>query len=218
MRAGSPELIVVMGGGGHGRETVSLIQDAERAHPGRWELVGVVADGQPDVERLESLGVKWLGPIDGLQPGHACVSVAIGDGHQRARLQRHARGLGYRPATLVHPTAAIGLDVRMGDGCYVGCLTVLTSHVRLGEGVQVNVACSLSHDVTLGDFVTLSPGVRLAGGVVVGDESTIFTGATVLPGVRLGRDVTVGAGAVVVHDVPDGQTVFGVPARPTGGS
>jgi acetyltransferase-like isoleucine patch superfamily enzyme len=40
-------------------------------------------------------------------------------------------------------------------------------------------------------------------------------GVSVVPGVRIGAGATVGAGAVVISDVPDGETVVGVPARPT---
>lgn len=214
MREPRPERIIVLGGGGHGRETVSLIQAAEAVSPGRWDLLGVVGDGDPDLGFLASTGVPWLGSIEEFRAGSIGVSVAVGDGHRRATLQQRARELGFRPVVLIHPTASIGLDVDMGDGCYVGCLTAMTAHVRLGEGVQVNVSCSLSHEVRLGDFVTLSPGVRLSGGVVVGDGATIYTGATVLPDVRVGRKSVVGAGAVVLHDVPDGETVVGVPARP----
>ncbi|WP_262422983.1 acyltransferase [Brevundimonas denitrificans] len=43
----------------------------------------------------------------------------------------------------------------------------------------------------------------------------IGLGARVLPGVRIGAWAVVGAGAVVMKDVADGQTVAGVPARPT---
>jgi serine O-acetyltransferase len=34
-----------------------------------------------------------------------------------------------------------------------------------------------------------------------------------LGGIRVGNDVTIGANAVVIHDVPDGATVVGIPAR-----
>lgn len=209
-----PEPIIVLGAGGHGRETVCLIRAVEAHSPSRWDLLGIAAESEPEAPLLEGLGVRWLGPIETLPANNTHVSVAVGDGRRRAQLQRQARTLGYLPASLVHPTASIGLDVELGAGSYIGCLSVVTTHVRLGEGVQVNVSCSLSHDVTIGDFATLSPGVHLAGGVTVGEGATVFTGAKVLPHVRVGRDAVVGAGAVVVRDVPDGQTVVGVPARP----
>lgn len=209
-----PYSIVVLGAGGHGRETVSLIRESESRTAGRWDLLGVLDDVEPEPALLAALGIHWLGPIARLQNMRAGVSVAIGDGSTRARLQMQARDLGSTPATLIHPSASLGADIRIGEGCYVGAQTVATTHVRLGEGVQVNVACSLSHDVTIGDFATLAPGVRLAGGVVVEAGAAIYTGATILPRVRVGRGAVVGAGAVVTGDVSAWETVVGNPARP----
>ena len=102
----------------------------------------------------------------------------------------------------------------MGQGCYIGPLTAVTTHVRLGGGVQVNAGCTLSHDVVVGAFTTIAPGVHMAGGVVVEDGATIYTGAAVLPQIRIGRGAIVGAGAVVTSDVHPGVTVVGVPAKP----
>jgi len=47
-------------------------------------------------------------------------------------------------------------------------------------------------------------------------EAGGFVGAraTVLPSLTVGKDAEVAAGAVVVSDVPAGETVMGVPARP----
>lgn len=47
----------------------------------------------------------------------------------------------------------------------------------------------------------------------IGDNVFIGAGARVLGGIRIGNDVTIGANAVVIHDVPDGATVVGIPAR-----
>ncbi len=47
----------------------------------------------------------------------------------------------------------------------------------------------------------------------IGDNVFVGAGARVLGGICIGNDVTIGANAVVVHDVPDGATVVGVPAR-----
>ena len=49
--------------------------------------------------------------------------------------------------------------------------------------------------------------------IEVGDNCYFGTGCTILGPVKIGNNVTVGAGAVVIHDIPDGCTVVGVPAK-----
>jgi acetyltransferase-like isoleucine patch superfamily enzyme len=57
------------------------------------------------------------------------------------------------------------------------------------------------------------PGATIAGQVLIEDEAAIGTNATILPRLRIGKRAVIGAGAVVTHDVPEGVTVVGVPAR-----
>jgi maltose O-acetyltransferase len=49
--------------------------------------------------------------------------------------------------------------------------------------------------------------------VVIGDSAFVGAGAVALPGTRIGVGAVVGAGSVVTHNVPDGVTVAGNPAR-----
>jgi len=50
----------------------------------------------------------------------------------------------------------------------------------------------------------------------IGDNVFIGAGARVLGGIRVGDGAIIGANAVVIHDVPDGATVAGIPARVIG--
>ena len=52
------------------------------------------------------------------------------------------------------------------------------------------------------------------GEVVVGERAMIGAGAIVLPGVQIGEGAQVAANSLVTRDVPSGETVAGVPARP----
>jgi serine O-acetyltransferase len=47
----------------------------------------------------------------------------------------------------------------------------------------------------------------------IGNNVFIGAGARVLGGVQVGDDAVIGANAVVIHDVPQGATVVGVPAK-----
>ena len=76
---------------------------------------------------------------------------------------------------------------------------VINSAVRGGRGVM------LEHQVTIGAEKQQAP--------VLGDNVFVGAGAKILGAVRIGNDVRVGANAVVLHDVPDGATVVGIPAR-----
>ena len=140
--------------------------------------------------------------------------VAIGSAASRLAWLERFRSAGIPLATLIHPSAVISPYAQVGEGALVVAGAVINVDARLGIGCIVNTAATVDHDCLLGDGVHVCPGAHLAGDVQVGRASWIGIGSVVLQGVRIGAEVMVGAGAVVVSDVPDGQTVVGVPARP----
>jgi serine O-acetyltransferase len=78
---------------------------------------------------------------------------------------------------------------------------------------------SVLHARRIGDNVTVISQVTFgtrndARWPAIGDGVFLGAGARVLGGIRVGAGARVGANAVVVHDVADGETVVGIPARP----
>lgn len=97
--------------------------------------------------------------------------------------------------------AVIGRGAEFGAGLVIlhSFGIVINTEVRAGRNLV------LEHGVTLGAEKGQCP--------VLGDDVFIGAGAKILGPVRVGSRVKVGANAVVVHDVPDGATVVGIPAR-----
>lgn len=178
--------VYVLGNGGHGRDIADIVK-AAGATPS-------LHDDDPAKGR----------PL----PGD--VSYLIGIADPQARAARDYPG--NQPYGLYHPSVTFGTDGAAGFGYVIGAGTTIGPDVTLGRHTHIGAGCTLTR-TTIGDYCQIAPGVDIAGDVTIGDRVFVGVGARIANLVNIGNDVTIGAGAVVLHDVPDGATVAGVPAR-----
>ena len=205
--------VVVIGGGGHGREVLHVLRAVNAVHP-TFDVLGVL-DADPTVATLLSrLGVPLLGPPEVLGDLHAYYLVGIGDGALRHTMDLMATTMRCEPATAVHPAATVGDDVELGPGTVIAAGARVTTHVRFGRHVHVNTNATVAHDCVLGSYVTVSPGANISGNVTLDEGVYVGTNAAVIQGLHVAAWSTVGAGALVHRDVAPGITVVGVPAGP----
>jgi UDP-perosamine 4-acetyltransferase len=199
--------VVIVGNGGHARACVDA-----------WpvEQIGDVV-GYVGPESADVLGLPYLGTDDELPRLAGSDAdeafVALGSNRVRRLVADRCTAAGLGLATAVAATAHVGRSATVGAGSIVMHRAVLGANVVVGRGSIVNNGATVDHDCVIGDFVHIAPGVNLAGTITVGDGTFVGIGASVVPGIRIGAGVTVGAGAVVIRDIPDGQTVVGVPAQ-----
>mgnify|MGYP003610526040 CR=1 FL=1 len=141
------------------------------------------------------------------------MTVAIGNNITRGRIMNELIGLGATLPTLIHPKAIISPHVSFGEGSVIVAGTIINAATSIGKGCILNTGCTVDHDNTLGDFVHISPGAHLAGGVTIGDYAWIGMGAIIKQEVLVGQNAVVGMGSVVIKEIPNNNTVVGVPAR-----
>ena len=145
--------------------------------------------------------------------------------------------------TRIGPFTVIRSGVEIGAGCEVGPFAhlregaVLESTAEIGNFVEVKKSrigegTKAKHLTYLGD-AEIGAGANIGAGTItanydgrhkhrttIADGAFIGSGTVLVAPVRVGRGSTTGAGAIVTrgHDVADGETVVGVPARPFPGS
>jgi bifunctional UDP-N-acetylglucosamine pyrophosphorylase/glucosamine-1-phosphate N-acetyltransferase len=136
------------------------------------------------------------------------------------------------PHTVISGTVTIGSNCRIGPFAHLRDGTVLDDGVEVGAFVEVKqsrlgkgtIARHLTYvgDAVVGENANIGATAITAnfdgerkGHTSIGARSRIGAGAILIAPVTIGNDAVVGANAVVTrnHDVADGQTVVGAPAR-----
>lgn len=110
---------------------------------------------------LDGVPVLWIDDAARLASSHVAV-CGLGT-TRRSRLTDQAAALGFRFATVVHPTAHVSGRAEVGDGTAIGAGAVVAAHTTIGRHVIVNRGVLVGHHTVVGDHVSLQSGANVAG-------------------------------------------------------
>lgn len=116
--------------------------------------------------------------------------------------------------TYIHPTAIIGKNVRIGEGCYIGPYCLIGEKAEhknywdteVGEVVirdNVIITGHVTIDAGTDDITIISHGCFIMKGVHIGHDVHVGNNVTISPHailgghVRVGQDVNIGMGAII---------------------
>ena len=209
--------LIIINAGKFGREVYTwVIQTIHRGEA--WVIKGFL-DDRPSILRDYQYDVPILGPVEEYIPQQNDVFLcAIGEPKDKKRFCSIIQNKGGYFATLIHPTAVIGLNVKIGAGSIIGPLTQLSCDIVLGKYVCFGTHSSTGHDTKIGDYAQINGSCEINGNAVL--EEGVFLGshATILPKAHVGAWAFVGAGSVVLRRVAPRTKVFGNPAVSIGAS
>ena len=204
--------LAIWGAGGHG----AVVLDAVRRQ-GIYEPIGFIEDMADGGNTLHRSGLPiFYGRhhLSRLQANDVNgIVIAVGDEAKRIELAEVVANAGFELCTVVHPSAVICSDARIGAGTVIFAGAVVQTGCDIGKNVIINTCASVDHDCWIGNGAQLAPRATLGGRVHVGDLTFIGLGVSVINRIKIGRNCVIGAGAVVVRDVPDHTLAYGVPAR-----
>jgi len=195
--------LILIGASGFGREVLWVCRRAGLA------VVGF-CDDAADKQSGTFAGLPLLGAIEqaavrfGAGTAFHC---AVGNNRDRQRLAGRALAAGWSPVTVVDPSAIVAPDVGVGEGTFVGPLTVVSCCVRVGRFVLINQQTSIGHDSQLGDFSQVCPGACVSGQCGIGTGAILGSNAVLLPARSMGNWSVLGANALGLSDIDDEATV-----------
>ena len=132
-------------------------------------------------------------------------NIGVADVLVKQQINRCCKAIGWKPFTVVHPSAIISPSARLGEGVFVGPLAIVSTKAIVGDHCIVHLHASIGHDAQIGEYSAILPGARISGSVVVGNRVLVGSNAFVNAGVRIGDDCQVDALTYVSRDLEDGH-------------
>ena len=208
--------LIFVGGGEFAREMLWTASAVDPAEAG-WAPAGFI-DDNVDGSRVhmsrKHVSLPVFGAIQDHQPKADEVFVcAMGNTRAKLKLAELIEQRGGQFINLIHPSAHIAPDVKIGTGLFLFINALISAGSEVGNHTSLNANASVGHDASVGKGCTISSYCDITGNVCLGIGVFMGSHASVLQGITVGDFATIGAGSVVIRKVPPKSSVMGVPAR-----
>lgn len=199
-------LIILVGGGGHCRACIDVIELEDR-----FQIAGIIE--KPEAAQGDNiLGYPILGsdnelPI--LVKDFPYALVAIGQikrPEPRIRLYESLLELGFQLPIIISPLAYVSKYACIGTGTIVMHHAIVNACANVGNNCILNTKTLLEHDVCVGDNCHISTRSVLNGESIIGSGTFIGSGTIIRECVSIGKNCVLGAGSRVAKNIADNET------------
>lgn len=199
--------VIIIGAGGFALNVANVVLGSGMS------IIAFVDDAKSGDDLLEIPIITKKQCVDNYQKLN--LIVAIGDNYIRERVS-----LEYKSSlpkakfpTLIHPTAVVGVNTKIGEGTVVMPLVNVGPNSIVGNFCILNTLSSISHDCEMKSYSSIAPRVVTGGNVIIGHRSAISIGSTIKHNIGIGKDVIIGANSYVNKQVSNNVVAYGSPCK-----
>jgi len=170
------EDIILIGGGGHCRSVIDVIESENK-----FLIRGIV--DQKEFINKKILDYPFIGTSDDLSAifrdfKNAFITVGqIRDPMPRINIFNQLKEIGYFLPTITSPRAYISKSSNIAEGSIIMHDALINSTVSIGRNCIINTKALIEHDSIVEDFCHISTGAIINGGVTVGEKTFFGSGA-----------------------------------------
>lgn len=203
--------LIIIAAGGMGRTLYDMARESV-GFDSLFMIKGFIDDNLQALDTFSGYP-KIIGKISTYVPQKNDVFVCSIGGNIRKSCMSKIIDRGGQFITLIHNTARIGTNVKMGQGNVIGAYTSIGADAVVGNYNMIQSYTVIGHDVRIGDWNRIDTHVTCVGGTVIGNEVDIYTSSVLNHGVVVEDGAHVGACSFVIRKVKSGTTVMGNPAK-----
>jgi len=171
------EKIVLIGGGGHCRSVIDVIEQQNR-----YEIIGIV--DKKELLGRDVLGYKIIACDDSLETifetcKNAIITVGqIKTSEIRVKLFEKLQIIGFNFPTVISPLAYVSRHSCVSEGTIIMHHALINSNVTIGKNCIINSKALIEHDSIIGDNCHISTAAVVNGGVCVKNGTFYGSNAT----------------------------------------
>ncbi|MEZ0232281.1 MAG: DapH/DapD/GlmU-related protein [Methylophilaceae bacterium] len=152
-------------------------------------------------------------------PSETIVFAAVDENamnYARLEIYGRARILGFKSKTLIHPSAMIAIDSKIGENCWIGAGAVISSGVSIGNNTFIGAQTRLDYGVNISANCWVGPGSAIGNATSIGQHVTIGSDIIIGAAITIGRHCVIDIPGAYLESFTEGtfiDTLFPSSAR-----